>query len=545
MVKTIKTSEQQKSERTEARRRAIIRRSRKGVQAIKKQVKLEKETIMNVINKYEIDAYKEYQQRSVPGADPLTDEELLDYAAAYNLNPINTATQNSLSAVPISWLAEDRKYLQKIDYAYSHLPECCPRATYQASSGRCWLFAALNTMRHQMIKNLKLNDHFELSEAYLFFFDKIERALFYLEKMVEFRDAPVNDTVVHGMMSYCNPTTDGGTWSFFTNLISKYGIVPKSCYGENFNSNSTGEMNEILQTKLGQFTSLIRSATVSDKVLQKRIRSEYMPEIYSLMVKFLGEPPRTFDWKYHETADTFESIRERGPYKCERNLTPMRFYLNYIEPDADLANKIVLRHDPRDSSEYYKSYYVEHFGHMVGGTPDIAFNVPWEVLSRTAAQSVMNGQQLWFAADVCKNFNNDHGVLSTEAFNYDSVLDTELGLSKGSSLDNRVSYPSHAMVLVGVDVINNSADEVVKWKVENSWGESSGGADPGYLLMTQTWFEQYGYEVVVDINALDEDTTLAYKEHKFNPIALPYNDAFGAVARRGNDPMKKQHKLKN
>jgi bleomycin hydrolase len=159
-------------------------------------------------------------------------------------------------------------------------------------------------------------------------------------------------------------------------------------------------------------------------------------------------------------------------------MTPMSFYNTFIESEMNLQNKVLLRHDPRATSPYYRTYHVEHFGSMVGGKPEVAMNVPWEVLSRTAAEAVMNGQQLWFSADMGKCMSFEHGILSTEAYDYAGIMDTTFDMDKASCLDANVSAPTHAMALVGVDVKDDDPTQVCKWKVENSWGESSGGEDP-------------------------------------------------------------------
>lgn len=509
----------------------LKKKSQRGLKEIKSQLKVQKQTMTKILKATEDALIKNFNSRCAPNADPIDHSTLEGYSEQYHQDPINLATQNALAAVPISWLAEDRNYLKQLDYAYSNLPEHCPKPTNQAHSGRCWLFAALNTIRHSMIKKLNLTSNFELSEAFLFFYDKIERSLFFMEKMLEFRDESIHHIVVHGMMGSFSPVTDGGTWTFFTNLIMKYGIVPKSCYGENFNSSSTNEMNEILYNKLGQFATEIRNSKCAPSTIQKRIRDIYMPEIYSLMIKFMGEPPSVFDWNYHENSDTSGS-RERGTYRSVKDLTPLEFYKTRAESELRVGNMVVLRHDPRPSSEYYRTYHVEHFGNMVGGKPDIALNVPWDVFSKTAAQSVINGKSVWFAADVGKSMNYEYGILSTEAFDYESVLNTTQSISKSDALETQISAPTHAMALVGVDIVNNDPAQVNKWKVENSWGETSGGADPGFLMMTQTWFEKYGYEIVVDIDSLDEKTLEAFEKYEYNPISLPFNDAFGAVAHR-------------
>lgn len=507
-------------------------KKKSGVKKIKEIVKQKTNEIGKALKSSGDLLIKQFEARCAPLGDPLTPEQLEAYSQVHLEDPVNLATQNAIASTPIVWLAEDRKFVSQIDYAYSHLPEKCPRPTCQDNSGRCWLFASLNTIRYSMIEKFNLNETFELSEAYLFFFDKVERSLFYLEKMIEVRDRPIHDTVVNGMITYFAPTTDGGTWSFFVNLITKYGIVPKSCYGEGYNSRDTEGMNEFLFAKLGEFAMEIRSSKETDEELQKKVRFEYMPEIYSMMVKFLGEPPKQFSWNYHEVGEGFEDIRQRGTYRSVKDLTPDKFYTELVEPDLRPDTKVVLRHDPRDRFPDYRVYDVEHFGAMVGGQPDIALSVPWEVLSAAAARAVMDGKQVWFSADVGKSMSYEHGILSTEAYDFERVLNVKFAKDKADDLDVRISAPTHAMVLVGVDVEDEDPERVKKWKVENSWGEHSGGMDPGYLLMTQEWFSRYGYEVVVDLEYLDDKTREAFEKYQFDPIHLPFNDAFGAVARR-------------
>jgi aminopeptidase C len=42
------------------------------------------------------------------------------------------------------------------------------------ASGRCWLFATTNVLRYNIMKKLNLKE-FELSQSYLFFYDKSVR----------------------------------------------------------------------------------------------------------------------------------------------------------------------------------------------------------------------------------------------------------------------------------------------------------------------------------------------------------------------------------
>lgn len=501
------------------------KRDSKGIRDIRKAISQNKTLLMRAMDSMEETRIKEFMSRCAPNADELTPDMLSDYSQRHRSDPINCATENVLATVPIDVAAEKRDYLMSVNYAYSHAPHRYPHATSQYYTGRCWLFAALNTMRHHLIANLDLDSQFSLSAPYLFFYDKIERSLFFISKMIELRDRPIHDIVVSGMLG-TNLQGDGGTWQFFCNLILKYGIVPTSVYGECFNSTDSDQMNEVLRNKLSIYANEIRTSGKSTSELQQLANETYMPEIYSLMVKFMGAPPDRFDWVYHQAGTSFDNQQERGEYISVKGLTPMSFYDTFLRDDFSLENKVVLRHDPRETSEYYRVYSTEHFGSMVGGKGDTSLNVPFHVLSDTAARQVMAGAPVWFSADVGKSLNYEYGLLATEAFDYESVLNTKLDLSKAASLDMRLSSPSHAMVLVGLDM---GADCVNKWKVENSWGERNGG-DPGYLQMTQEWFGKYGYEVVVDLDSLDDASRQAYDQYKYSPIVLPYNDAFGAVA---------------
>jgi bleomycin hydrolase len=466
---------------------------------------------------------EEYEARTAPQGEALNPTELKKYRAAYQANPV----ANALATLPASYLAENRAVLQAVNYTYSDILPRCPGATSQSNSGRCWMFAALNAMRFYIIKNLNLNDYFELSEAYLFFYDKIERSLFFLEKMLELRARPLTDPVIFGMTHVSRPIDDGGTFGFFRNLIDKYGIVPKSCYGESFNTQCSEEMNEILWCKLGQFAHEIRTSGKSEATLRKHMRTVMMPEIYALMVRFLGEPPQTFTWSYNESGENVESVREKGAHHRLPDLTPLGFYETYVVPFYNPQEKVVLRHDPRKNIKANTVYSSEHHGHMVGAPPNVDFNVDLAVLKKAVADSIAAEQPVWFACDVGKDFNPEYSLLSTEAFNYAGLFQTDFLTDKAAMLEIGLSGATHAMLIVGVD--KTAEQDYVKWRVENSWGEWP-GEDPGYLQMSDAWFDRYVYEAVVNLDLLPAELQKIYQANQYKPIYLDYNDPFGAVA---------------
>ena len=67
--------------------------------------------------------------------------------------------------------------------------------TNQKSSGRCWLFATMNCARLTFAKKYNV-DEFQFSQSYLFFWDKLEKANFYLENMIDLVEEPLDSRTV-------------------------------------------------------------------------------------------------------------------------------------------------------------------------------------------------------------------------------------------------------------------------------------------------------------------------------------------------------------
>ncbi len=471
---------------------------------------------------------KEHRLAVCSNGIPLNTEALDAYSSDFNADKLNTFRTNALSSMPMSACAENRSYIQTINYSYSHSLARVPRATSQEHSGRCWLFAALNAMRYYMMRDMNLADDFELSEAYLFFYDKLERANLYLENMILYRQAPENDLKLQCLIG--RPVDDGGVWSFVVNLVKKYGIVPKSVYGESFNSSISDEMNQALTDKLAQFALEIRQSSnkITNEDLRQRVVTQMLPVIYQLLANFMGEPPKLeaeFDWEYNEAGENVESVRQKGSYKIIKSLTPISFYQKFIMENYDVTEMVLLRNDPR--VEYETVYQTELLANMVGGLPELAFNLPMEEIKNLTAGTIKAGNPVWFDCEVQREFNAYYGLLAVEGYDYDSLLGMKMTQTKEESLRTRNGGPTHAMLIVGLNEI--AADKINKWKIENSWGEFNVG-DPGYLLMTDAWFDRYGYEVVVPLSMLPPELAERYLEQRYNPVMLPFNDVFGVNA---------------
>jgi bleomycin hydrolase len=501
-------------------------------QDLKDNISVSKKAFKHLQTIHEEELKAEYKSRLFKEGIELSLDIVSAYSKDYTRDQSNIMRMNVLSNLPASDCAENRKYLQNINYSYSHSLSRVPRATSQAYSGRCWLFAALNAMRYYLIKEFNLADDFELSEAYLFFYDKLERANLFLELMITYKERDINDPLLKSLMCDCAPIQDGGTWNYVVNLINKYGILPKTIYGESFNSSVSDEMNGIIYDKLCQFTKIIRDSKLSHYKLREMVIKQMMPDIYKLLSNFMGEPLKAdedFTWSYNEAGENVESQRQKGNYHSVQNLTPVSFYSNYIQDHYDVNKMVLLRNDPRKSSKYYKVYSKENSTNMVNGKKELSFNLPMEEIKHYTATSIMSNTPVWFACEVQRDFHPYYGLLAVEAYDYDNLLGLSMSQTKADGLYMRNCGPSHAMAIVGLNKIGGSENVHIidKWKIENSWGEWSDN-DPGYLQMSDKWFDRHGYEVVVPLDLLKDELKDIYKANVEMPIVLPYNDQFSA-----------------
>lgn len=383
--------------------------------------------------------------------------------------------------------------------------------TNQKHSGRCWMFAALNVMRSKMIRDRNLKTA-ELSQAYLFFYDKLEKANYFLENILETLDEPVNGRLVSHLLQA--PVGDGGQWDMLCNLVEKYGVVPKEAYPETVLSSASGEMNSVLTEKLREDACVLRKlhAAQKDESTLREAKDGMMEVIYRILCICMGKPPKSFDFEYRDKDDQF--ARDTG-------LTPKAFYDKYI--GLDLREYVSLINAPTGDKPFGRSYTVKFLGNVREGRIVRYLNLPVEELKRAAIAQLQDGEPVWFGCDVGKRSERDNGIMDVDLYCLEELFHTPFAMTKAERLDYGHSLMTHAMVFQGVNL--DEAGNPNRWRVENSWGKDPG--QEGYYVMTDRWFEEYMYQVVVHKKYLSEEQLAAYEAQ---PIELEPWDPMGSLA---------------
>ena len=407
------------------------------------------------------------------------------------------AARNALAINPIAELATNADNLAMIDTHFSHRVRT-KGITDQQQSGRCWLFTGLNVLRAKMIDELDLPS-LVFSHNYLFFYDQLEKCNLFLQGVIDTKHLPMEDRQVEWLFK--NPLSDGGQFTGVSNLVMKYGVVPSEVMPENYQTNNTTQVSNLLKLKLREFGLILRNQ--KDRRAPVALKTEMLKEIYSMLVRAYGVPPTEFEWTRHD--------KDGNPVETKR-YTPQSFYAEYFG-DIDLEKDFVMvMNDP--SREYYKVYEIEYDRHVYDGDNWLYLNLPIDEVKALAIASIKDNTAMYFSCDVGKFLLSKKGTLDINNFDYESLMGVEFPMNKEERVRTFASGSSHAMTLIAVDL--DEEGNAKKWMVENSWGPSSGWK--GNLIMTDEWFEEYMFRVVVDKKYIPAET-LKLLEQK--PIMLP------------------------
>jgi bleomycin hydrolase len=419
----------------------------------------------------------------------LNEEALNKIRASYKQTTENKAIRNAVANNSIQKLVLNLDNLNKYDTHFSHRV-MSKGISDQKSSGRCWMFTGFNVMRSAMIAKYNLGA-FEFSQNYLFFYDQLEKSNLFLSLIIKHIDEPLDSK--HNEWLLKNPLSDGGQFTGISDLVTKYGLVPSTVQPETYNSNNTRKIDELIILKLKEYALELRQMKQTDKKIKaekiENRKIEMLSQIYKMLVYAYGEPVQEFTYTLRDV---------NGKEISTEKYTPKSFYEKYV--GKDLKNTyVMLMNDP--SRDYYKVYEIENDRHVMDGANWKYINLPIEDIKKVAIASIKDSTMMYFSCDVGKFLYSEKGLLDVNTFDYGSLMGTEFGMNKKERIQTFASGSSHAMTLCAVDLDENGNPK--KWLVENSWGASHGWQ--GHLIMTDEWFEEYMFRVVVDKKYVPEN----------------------------------------
>ena len=430
----------------------------------------------------------------------------------FSASATSKLAQNAMSSASTSPnlldVLVDRDILQKTDHVFSHKLDDWS-CTSQKQSGRCWLFAALNLFRFGAMKKLNVKE-FEFSQSYIHFFDKFERANYFLTTAIELADGPVDDRTMAWLLN--DPIGDGGQWGMAMNLIRKHGLVPKSAFPESTSSSSTLRMNQQLKDILRSSCCELRALNDAGKKSEMEAhKQKRLQDIWGILCIHLGTPPESIDWQWRDKNNEFH---RKG------TMTPLEFAAEYV--DCDWEDYVCIVNDPRNA--YYQTYTVDRLQSVADGPPVVYLNVPVQDMKEVTKNILVDGTPVWMGCDVGKQMHRQKGLWDVNLFDFGAFYGCEYGMNKADRLRYGQTLMTHAMLFTGVDIADDGSTK--KWRVENSWGEADCGIK-GFFTMNDNWYDEHMFEIATPSKYLNDIQKAGLAT---TPIMLPAWDPMGSLA---------------
>ena len=434
----------------------------------------------------------------------ITPEMLAKIQKEQKLTAAENALANAIAANAIDDLAKNRKAAHQLDTHFSiETPE--QSITNQKSSGRCWMFSGMNVLRADFARRTD-SLRVDFSQAYLFFYDQLEKANLFLQGVVNTAKKPIDDPQVQ--FFFKSPINDGGTFCGVADLTEKYGLVPKQVMPESFSSDNTSKMASLLKSRLREDGLTLRKMVAEGKKNAdiEKAKTGMLATIYRMLALTIGEPPTEFTYAHVDKKGN--SVGETKTY------TPQEFYKEVVGEKLN-GTFIMAMNDPR--RPYYKTYEVELDRHTYDGHNWKYINLPMDDIEQMAIASLKDGKKMYSSYDVAKMLDRKRGYGDTENFDYGSLLGTSFNMTKAERISTFDSGSTHAMTLTAVDLDKDG--KATKWKVENSWGADWG--QKGCMIMSDRWIREYMFRLVIDKKYVPETILKQYEQ---KPTMVTYDD---------------------
>ena len=422
-----------------------------------------------------------------------------------------TVAKNAVTSSGLVKSARVPERVAKATRSFTYQVQPQGAITNQKQSGRCWMFAALNIMRFEIMQQWNL-ETFEFSQSYPLFYDKLERANWFLCQVLDMVDEPLDGREMAFLLA--DPLGDGGQWDMFMALVRKYGVVPKEAMPETACSSNTREMDAYLTKLLRGYAAELRrahEAGASADELCDRI-PQMMATVRRALCICLGEPPASFDVRAHDKDKKL--VEHLG-------MTPLGFYREFLAERFDDYVSVISANTA--DKPFGRTYTIERLGNVAEAGQVKHLNLPIERLKELALSMLRDNRPVWFGSDVGQSGLRDDGVLDPAAIDVDTIFGTQVEMDRATRLDYGDSCMTHAMVLQGVDV--DASGRTTQWRVENSWGKDFG--NDGFYIMDDAWFDEFVYQIAVPKSLLTAEERAAWETE---PVNLRPWDPMGTLA---------------
>ena len=431
----------------------------------------------------------------------LSNDQIQSLKSSYKATASDKALRNAVVTNDINKLAKNYDNATVFDAHFSNqVPS--KAITDQESSGRCWMFTGMNVLRSKAIRKYDLPSDFQFSQCYTFFWDQLEKSNLFLQAILDNRAKSMEDETVKWLFQ--NPLSDGGQFTGIANLVTKYGIMPKDAMPETYSSNHTSQISSLIKLKLREDALILRDMAnnkgTTEKMLQDK-KMEMLQTVYRMLVIAFGEPPAEFTWTQRDA---------KGNVVSTETYTPKSFAAKFA--NDDFTTYYMVMNDP--TREYYKVYEIEYDRHVYDGNNWKYLNLPMDEIAQMAIASLKDSTMMYFSCDVGKFLDRDKGYMDVNNFDYGSLFNTTFGMDKKQRIQTYASLSSHAMTLCAVDLDKDG--NPLKWMVENSLGSKYG--HNGFLIMTNEWFNEYMFRLVVEKKYIPAATLKLFDQ---KPIMLP------------------------
>lgn len=413
-------------------------------------------------------------------------KDINNFKTKYENDKTNKIRHRMLNKVKLVDLIQDNDTNLKQSFSINIKTH---NVTDQEHSGRCWSFAGLNILREKVIEKCDL-ENFELSGSYIAFYDKLERFNMLMERLISYKKEGKNlyDRYVSSLLK--DGMFDGGFFTSLSNLISKYGVVPKDDFPESFSSSNTYEINQILSRLLRKFYLELENCECDED----QLKNKYLENTYFVIADFYGIPPEKFNFEYTD---------KNGDYHIDKELTPKEFYDKYI--GIDLKSDYVEIVSYQDEEFKYNNIYeLEETSKISGKEDNLFLDIPPEEFRSLIIKQLENKEPVYFYCST--SAKRIEGVWTDLLKRYGDVFDIDLYLDRNSILKTNGLTDCHCMLITGVNIID---DKIDRWKIENSWGSKYG--NQGYYVATDDWVDTYVHRIVINKRFLEKKTFRYFK----------------------------------